>query len=61
MILSTPMMLIGAWLIVHTLTDQGPLVTITFRTAEGIEIDKTRVKYKNLNKEQQEHAGIVYN
>ena len=40
--------LIGAWLIVHTLTDQGPLVTITFRTAEGIEIDKTRVKYKNL-------------
>ena len=41
--------LIGAWLIVHTLTDQGPLVTITFRTADGIEIDKTRVKYKNLS------------
>ncbi len=41
--------LIGAWLIVRTLTDQGPLVTITFRTAEGIEIDKTRVKYKNLS------------
>lgn len=41
--------LIGAWLIVRTLTDQGPLVTITFRTADGIEIDKTRIKYKSLN------------
>ncbi len=41
--------LIGAWLVVHTLTDRGPLVTITFRTAEGIEINKTRVKYKSLD------------
>jgi len=41
--------LIGAWLVIHTLTDRGPLVTITFRTAEGIEIDKTRVKYKSLD------------
>ncbi|MBI3370571.1 MAG: MCE family protein [Betaproteobacteria bacterium] len=40
---------IGVWLIVHTLTDRGPLVTITFRTAEGIEVDKTRVKYKSLS------------
>ena len=24
--------LIGGWLIVHTLTDRGPLVTITFAT-----------------------------
>jgi paraquat-inducible protein B len=41
--------LIGAWLIVHTLTDQGPLVTVTFRTADGIEADKTHVKYKSLS------------
>ena len=41
--------LIGAWLIVHTLTDRGPLVTITFRTADGIEIEKTRIKYKSLD------------
>ncbi len=41
--------LIGAWLVVRTLTDQGPLVTITFRTADGIEIDKTRIKYKSLS------------
>ena len=41
--------LIGVWLIVHTLADKGPLVTITFRTAEGIEIGKTRIKYKRLD------------
>src|SRR5260221_9693253 len=41
--------LIGGWLILHTLTDRGPLVTITFRTADGIEVDKTRIKYKSLD------------
>src|SRR3954466_5725607 len=40
---------IGAWLILHTLTDRGPLVTITFRTADGIEVEKTRIKYKSLD------------
>ncbi|MBI4984659.1 MAG: MCE family protein [Rhodocyclales bacterium] len=40
--------LIGGWLIFHSFTDQGPLVTITFRTADGIEVDKTRIKYKSL-------------
>lgn len=41
--------LIGGWLIFHTLAEKGPLVTVTFRTAEGIEIGKTRVKYKSLD------------
>ncbi len=40
---------IGAWLIIHSLTDRGPLVTITFRTADGIEVEKTRIKYKSLD------------
>jgi len=40
---------IGAWLIFNTVTDRGPLVTITFRTADGIEVDKTRIKYKSLS------------
>lgn len=41
--------LLGGWLVVHSLADRGPLVTITFRTAEGIEVDKTRIKYKSLS------------
>lgn len=40
---------LGAWLLVHSLADKGPLVTITFRTAEGIEVEKTLIKYKSLN------------
>lgn len=41
--------ILGGWLIWHSLSDRGPLVTITFRTADGIEVDKTRIKYKSLN------------
>ena len=41
--------LLGGWLIVHSLTDRGPLVTVTFRTADGIEVEKTRIKYKSLD------------
>jgi paraquat-inducible protein B len=41
--------LLGGWLIFHSLSNQGPLVTMTFRTAEGIEADKTRIKYKSLS------------
>lgn len=41
--------LIGGWLIYRTLAEKGPLVTVTFRTAEGLEVGKTRVKYKSLD------------
>ncbi len=41
--------LIGAWLAVKTVFDRGPVVTITFRTAEGLEAGKTRIKYKNVD------------
>lgn len=40
---------IGGWLIVKTLSDQGPSISINFRTAEGIEAGKTRIKYKNVD------------
>ncbi len=40
--------LIGGWLIVKTLSERGPQITITFRTAEGIEAGKTRIMHKNL-------------
>ncbi len=41
--------LIGGWLVVKTLSEQGPRITVTFETAEGIEAGKTRIKYKNLD------------
>jgi len=41
--------LIGGWLAVKTILDQGPTITISFETAEGIEAGKTKVKYKNID------------
>ncbi|MEM6576439.1 MAG: MlaD family protein [Pseudomonadota bacterium] len=40
---------VGGWLIVKTLTEQGPTATVSFRTAAGIEVGKTRVKYKSVD------------
>ncbi len=42
-------LLVGGWLVVKTLSEQGPTATISFRTAAGIEVGKTRVKYKRVD------------
>jgi len=42
-------LIVGGWLIVKTVTEQGPEITISFKTAEGIEAGKTRIKYKNVD------------
>jgi paraquat-inducible protein B len=39
---------VGAWLIFDTLSKQGPVISIAFRTAEGIEAGKTKLRYKNI-------------
>ena len=44
--------LVGGWLIVRTLTDQAPVATIQFQTAEGIVAGKTKIKYKNEDERQ---------
>ena len=41
--------LIGGWLAVKTILEQGPTITISFKTAEGIEAGKTKVKYKSID------------
>src|SRR5215210_6275241 len=45
--------LIGGWLAVRAILADGPTVTIRFKTAEGIEAGKKRVKYKDVD------VGIV--
>ena len=40
--------LIGGWLVVKALTEKGPAITITFKSAEGLEAGKTKVKYKDV-------------
>src|SRR4051794_41743491 len=39
---------IAAWLAVTTLREQGPTVSIVFKTAEGLEAGKTKVRYKDI-------------
>ncbi len=42
-------LLVGGWLIVKTLSEQGPQASISFKTAEGIEVGKTKIKYKSVD------------
>lgn len=40
--------LIGGWLAVKTYLEKGPTIVVSFKTAEGLEANKTRVKYKDV-------------
>ena len=40
--------LIGLSMVVHNSLSAGPTVTVSFLTAEGLEANKTQVKYKNV-------------
>ena len=39
---------IGIWLAYVTISEQGPTITMTFKTAEGLEAGKTKIKYKDV-------------
>ena len=41
-------LLIGGWLTIKTMSEQGPEVSISFKTADGIKAGKTKVKFKNV-------------
>ncbi|HEX2054958.1 MAG TPA: MlaD family protein, partial [Nitrospiraceae bacterium] len=40
---------IGGWLVIKGILERGPTITITFKTAEGLEAGKTKIKYKNVD------------
>jgi paraquat-inducible protein B len=40
--------LIGGWLAYKALSEKGPTITITFKSAEGLEAGKTKIKHKNV-------------
>jgi len=41
-------LLAGAWMAYNAISSQGPLVTINFKTAEGLTSGKTKVKFKDV-------------
>lgn len=40
--------LIGLWMVFYSWSNQGPLITIEFQTAEGIEVDTTKIKLRDI-------------
>ncbi len=40
--------LIGAWVAWQAYSDRGPTITIVFKTAEGLEAGKTKMKFKDV-------------
>src|SRR5262249_2928757 len=41
--------LVGGWIVVKGILDKGPTITISFKTAEGLEAGKTKVKFRSLD------------
>jgi paraquat-inducible protein B len=41
-------LLIGGWLAYKAITEKGPTITITFKSAEGLEAGKTKIKFKDV-------------
>lgn len=46
---------IGLWMVYNQIQSQGPLIEVTFSTAEGIEVKKTKIKVREVN------IGVVEN
>lgn len=40
---------LGGWVVMHFLLQRGPTITIEFRNAEGLEANKTKVRYKDVD------------
>lgn len=41
-------LLVSVWLIYKSVSEKGPLITIDFPTAEGLEVDKTKIRYLDV-------------
>jgi paraquat-inducible protein B len=41
--------LIGGWMALQSVLERGPTITIHFKSAEGIEAGKTRIRYKSVD------------
>jgi paraquat-inducible protein B len=42
-------LVVSTWLIYKSFSEKGEVITITFPTAEGLEVDKTKIKYLDVD------------
>lgn len=40
--------IVGAWLVYKAFTEEGPTITITFETGDGLTAGKTKIKYRSV-------------
>ena len=40
--------LVGISLVIHNILQEGPTITVTFKTGDGLTANKTEVKYRNV-------------
>jgi paraquat-inducible protein B len=40
---------IGGWILFHSISTRGPVITIEFKNADGLEAGKTKIKYKEVD------------
>lgn len=52
--------LVGAWLVWHTLTERGPLITISFESASGLVAGQSHVRTKDVDMGLVEHIGLSH-
>ena len=50
--------LIGGWLAWKAYSEQGPTITISFKSAEGLEAGKTKIRYKDVEIGQVENIEL---
>lgn len=51
--------LIGGWLAYKAISEKGPTIKITFKSAEGLEAGKTKIKYKDVEVGQVEDISLT--
>lgn len=51
--------LVGGALAVRTIMARGPLIEVTFKTGDGLEAGKTKVKFKSVEVGVVEHVGLA--
>ncbi len=54
-------LVLGAWMVIHTLRSQGPEIEIVFSSGASLEADKTKIKFRSVEVGLVESVGLAEN
>lgn len=52
-------MVIGLYMVIHTKMTEGPTITVSFKSAEGLEAGKTRLRYRSVDIGQVQEVSLA--